>query len=105
MSKNIKPRNDNGQPHGLWESYRDNGSLNFKGNYVNGQRHGLCESYHSDGQLDCKGHYVKGMRHGYWESYYNSSGHVCYKGYYDMGKEVEYDVNVDTPSKEMFPIY
>jgi antitoxin component YwqK of YwqJK toxin-antitoxin module len=62
--------NENGERHGYWEEYYDNGKLAYKGNYVNGKRHG------------------------YWESYY-SNGELYYKGFYDMGKEVDY--NPDEP--------
>ena len=41
-----------------------------------------------------KGDYVNGKRHGYWEVYYDN-GQLCYKGYYDMGKQVDY--NPDEP--------
>jgi antitoxin component YwqK of YwqJK toxin-antitoxin module len=80
MNKNIRPLNNNGQPHGYWEVYYLNDNLWYKGNYVNSQRHG------------------------YWEHYF-TDGEVYYKGYYDMGKEVDYVVVIDTPSKEMFPIH
>ena len=35
---------------------------------------------------------VNGERHGYWEYYY-SDGQLMHKGYYDMGKEVDYNPN------------
>jgi len=79
-SKNIEPRNSKGKAHGLWKTYYRNGKPEFKGHYDNGNRHG------------------------YWEDCYDD-GDVFYKGYYDMGDRVDYVVLIDTPSKEMFPIY
>jgi antitoxin component YwqK of YwqJK toxin-antitoxin module len=104
MNKNIEPRNNKREQHGLWEKYWSNGQLEYKGNYVNSQRHGYWEEYYYDGRLEYKGNYVNNQQHGYWEHYF-TDGEVCYKGYYDMGKKVDYEVNVDTPSKDMFPIY
>ena len=88
--ENIKPYNEDGEQHGYWESYYDNGQLSYKGNYVNGNRHGYWESYFSDGQLNYKGNYVNGKQHGYWDSYWDN-GELDYKGFYDMGKEVSYN--------------
>jgi antitoxin component YwqK of YwqJK toxin-antitoxin module len=104
MSKNIKSYNDKRQSHGYWEVYWGDGKLRFKGNYVNGKRHGCWEHYYHNGQLEYKGNYVNDDRHGYWEVYHYN-GDVFYNGYYDMGKKVDYEVVIDTPSKEMFPIY
>ena len=58
---------ENGNRHGLWESYYDNGQLYFKANYVNGKEHGYWESYYDNGQLFYKGNYVNGEPHGYWD--------------------------------------
>ncbi len=38
--------------------------------------------------------YVNGEPHGYWEAYY-SDGDLDYKGYFDMGEQVDY--NPDEP--------
>jgi len=45
MIKNKKPRNDKGQPHGLWEVYYD-GRLWFKCFYYNSKRVGYEEWYY-----------------------------------------------------------
>ena len=104
MSKNIEPINDKGQRHGYWEYYHPNGTLMYKGNYVNGNRYDYWESYYGNDKLEFKGNFFNGNRHGYWESYC-SNGDLFYKGNYDMGKVVNYEVNVDSSPKEMFPIY
>jgi antitoxin component YwqK of YwqJK toxin-antitoxin module len=56
--EDITPRNENGERHGYWEWYYDNGQLSYKGNYVNGKLHGYWESYYSNGQLAYKGFYI-----------------------------------------------
>jgi antitoxin component YwqK of YwqJK toxin-antitoxin module len=45
-TKNISPRNNKGQRHGLWERYWDDGDLMLKGFYNNGKRVGYSEWYH-----------------------------------------------------------
>jgi antitoxin component YwqK of YwqJK toxin-antitoxin module len=57
-NKNIKPRNENNQPHGYFEYYYDNGELYYKGNYVNGIRHGYWEGYNYNGELENKTYHI-----------------------------------------------
>jgi uncharacterized protein len=57
-NKDITPYNEQGQPHGYWESYYDDGQLEYKGNYVNDKRHGYWEDYWSNGQLRDKRYYI-----------------------------------------------
>jgi len=83
--------NEKGEKHGYWESHYSNGKLWYKGNYVNGNRHGYWESHYSNGKLWYKGNYVNGEEHGYWEEYYSNGNLLRYKGYYDMGKRVDYN--------------
>ena len=47
MKRNKKPRNNKGQPHGLWELYfrRD---LFYKGHYINGQEIGFWIDWYDD---------------------------------------------------------
>lgn len=45
MSKDIKPRNDKSQPHGVWELYFTNGKLMSKKYYLNGNLVGYAEWY------------------------------------------------------------
>jgi antitoxin component YwqK of YwqJK toxin-antitoxin module len=98
MEKNKEIRKDNlinlfdenGNRHGYWESYYENGELSYKGNYVNGNRHGYWEYYWYNGNLWYKGHYVHGEEHGYFEEYHYN-GELLYKGFYDTGNRVEYN--------------
>jgi len=43
MKKNIKPRNDKNQPHGLWEYYWGNGELGYKCVFINAKKNGIDE--------------------------------------------------------------
>ena len=38
--QDIKPKNNNGQKHGLWISHFNNKSLYYKGYFINGVRYG-----------------------------------------------------------------
>jgi len=57
-NKDIRPYNENGEPHGYWEDYFSNGQLCYKGNFVNGKEHGYWESYYDNGQLRNKTYYI-----------------------------------------------
>lgn len=76
-----RPKNEKGQPHGLWEGYYSNGVCAFEGTYVNGLRDGLCIERWSNGNFDEKGEYHKGKAVGLHESYW-CEGKLHYKGHY-----------------------
>ena len=78
----------NGKKEGSWESYYDNGQLDFKGDYKNGEMDGSFEGYFTTGQLHIKGNFKNGEKEGYWESY-NPDGSVDEKrtGTYKNGAE------------------
>ena len=55
MSKDINPRNDKGQAHGLWISYWGNGLLADKGVFANDKRTGVWVFHaYTDGELGAK---------------------------------------------------
>jgi antitoxin component YwqK of YwqJK toxin-antitoxin module len=85
----INLYNVNGNRHGYWEYYYDNGNLSYKGNYVDDIKHGYWEYYWSNGNLFYKVNYVDDIKHGYWE-YYWSNGNLMYKGTYVDGKQHGY---------------
>ena len=64
--KDLKPINKKGQPHGYWETYYNNGQLNYKGSYVNGLKDGYWESYWPDGTLHAKGKFRNNAKVGLW---------------------------------------
>ena len=43
--------NEQGEKHGPWESYYENGKLSSKENYVNGKQNGLWEHINENGRL------------------------------------------------------
>ena len=59
----------NGKRDGFWESYYENGQLNWKGNYKNDNLDGPWEYYHKNGQLSFKGNYVDGKEEGSFEHF------------------------------------
>ena len=61
--------NNNGEKHGPWEVYYNNGKLNYKVGYINNLCHGLCEIYWDNGQLQFKGEYMMGTEIGFWYEY------------------------------------
>lgn len=54
--------NENGEFHGYWEVYWDNGNLFYKGIYIHGERHGYWELYYDNGELWYKGNYYMGKK-------------------------------------------
>lgn len=68
--KNIEPRNADGKPHGYWETYNYDGTLNFKGHYKNGNAIGYCVRNWSTGFPSIKCTYgLDGNCIGYRECY------------------------------------
>lgn len=56
--------NANGQKHGPWEQYYENGQLHFRGFYMNGIFHNFFECYTQDGNLHLKGNLIKKISNG-----------------------------------------
>jgi antitoxin component YwqK of YwqJK toxin-antitoxin module len=77
--QNKTPKNEQGNRHGYWKIYWDNGQLSHKGSYINGTRFGCHEDYYYDGRLYYKGNYINDDRHGYYE---DDWGHKMIKRYY-----------------------
>lgn len=75
----------NGEKHGLWKYYYNNGHFWYEGTHKDGKRHGLWKWYLQNGQRHTKGTYRDGLKHGLWKYYY-ISGHLWYKGSYRDGK-------------------
>ena len=59
--KNKNPRNNKGQPHGLWIYHFSNGIVWYKGQFINNIRHG----YWID-NFGRKHRNVNNIRYGYW---------------------------------------
>jgi antitoxin component YwqK of YwqJK toxin-antitoxin module len=56
--KDIKPFNDKGQKHGLWEVYYSKGKLMYKVLYHNGKEVGYEEYYLYTGKSSNKTYYI-----------------------------------------------
>ena len=78
--KNILPRNDKGQVHGLCFRYHDNGALYRRYERKNGIPVGYWEWYGDDGALWTHGNYINGNRDGLWRWY--SDNAIINKEYY-----------------------
>lgn len=63
----MNQHNENGERHGYWESYWENGVLDYSGTYFNGVRHDYWESYFIDGTLYFKMKYEYGRPVGFSE--------------------------------------
>ena len=64
--KDITPFNEEGEPHGYWESYYSNGQLYYKGNYVNGEKNGYWEVYYLGERIMHRGNYINDEEVGLW---------------------------------------
>ncbi len=76
-----------GQRHGLWEHYRDNGSLDSKGTYDYGLRHGKWRFYHPNGQLASEGNFDLGHEHGHWTMFDENGDRTAHGEFIDGQKE------------------
>ena len=70
MTHTTNQKDPQGRPHGVWEDYRPDGTLMWRGHWLHGEPHGLSEWYHPDGHLMQRGHYHHGTPHGLWEDYH-----------------------------------
>ena len=76
----------NGDEHGRWEYYYDNGQLEMVETYNHGWPSGVWETYYENGQLESKGNYnSEGYENDIWEAYFEN-GQIQYKGEYKNGK-------------------
>ena len=57
-TKNITPKNNNRERHGLWKTYNYNGDLWFKRFYNNGKEVGYEEYYSYNGILSRKRYHI-----------------------------------------------
>ncbi len=80
MPTDITSYNAEGQAHGLWELYYDNGNLSYKGTYINGLRHGYWERYWPNGKFGLVTNYLNGKVGLYIA--YHSSGVLAEKKFY-----------------------
>lgn len=105
LSKDITPYNDNGEMHGYWEEYFNNGKLKYTGTYVNGKKHGSFSFYYPTGEEYKTGTYVKGKKHGVWCEYYTYQN-LAFKENFINGKEIGYEefYRINRISEKLFNI-
>ena len=59
MQQNKTPYNEQGQSHGYWEIYNDNGTLWIKTNYINGFEFGYEQFQWTNGYEDEYRYYAR----------------------------------------------
>ncbi len=62
--KFISNINDEGQLHGLYTIWYDNGQIEFKASYRDGRRHGRATRWRKDGSKQSDRGYKRGLYHG-----------------------------------------
>ena len=92
---------ENGDEHGEWKYYFENGQLEMIETYNHGWPSGLWASYYENGQLESQGNYnSEGYENGLWETYFEN-GKLNYKGEYINGMPVkEWIISFDDGSLE-----
>lgn len=86
--------NEQGQRHGPWEWYYQNGDLWYKANFENGKQNGLFEQYFDNGQIQHIGHQKDDKLFGIWR-HYNRGGKLHTVRKMRKGVEVELYVNYE----------
>lgn len=75
--------NSNGEKHGLYEEWWENGQLAMRVNYVNGEYNGLYQEWWENGQLKSNCIYCNGQKEGVWQSWNRSGNRICDLTYID----------------------
>ena len=87
----------NGERHGSYKSYYENGQIELECNYINGELDGIYKSYFINGQIETDCNYINGKKHGLYKTYFingqietdcnyiNGKKHGLYKTYYVNG--------------------
>lgn len=57
--EDIRPRDENGDPHGYWEIYYINDELWYKGLFIHGERDRLFEYYAPNGEIRNKQYRIR----------------------------------------------
>ncbi len=81
MKEQMNQRDAEGRRHGLWEDYRSDGTVQWRGHYHHGKQHGLWEWYRSDGTLRWREHLHHGVKKGL-ETEWDTQGRITDKWYH-----------------------
>ncbi len=76
-----------GELHGVWVAWHENGARNTIGSYRHGERDGLWMRWWEDGALDDVSDWRNGKRHGVYRSYH-PTGFLHSDGRYEEGDRV-----------------
>jgi antitoxin component YwqK of YwqJK toxin-antitoxin module len=60
----------NGERHGSYKSYYENGQIELECNYINGELDGIYKSYFINGQIETDCNYINGELDGIYKSYF-----------------------------------
>lgn len=71
-----------GEKHGTWTSWYDNGNKWSTGQYTNGVNDGIIITWHENGQKYYEGHFTAGARTGIWR-FWDEQGELI--------KEIDYN--------------
>ena len=96
---------EDGKKDGPYETYYENGQLEYKGSYKDGELDGLFETYYENGELRSKLSYKNGEWDGPWEYYYengNLKERVSYKDGEQEGLFEYYDKDGKSSSKKTY---
>jgi antitoxin component YwqK of YwqJK toxin-antitoxin module len=74
----IEGKTVNGERHGMWKSYYENGLKWSETSFNMGQKSGLTTTYLEDGMMRYKGQYYNDERTGEW-LFYDSLGYIMKK--------------------------
>jgi hypothetical protein len=80
MTEALNLYDSNGERHGVWEKYHEDGTLMWRGYYLHGKLHRV-EWHYPDGTPRWRGNYLHGNQHGVSERY-KEDGTLWMKNYF-----------------------
>jgi antitoxin component YwqK of YwqJK toxin-antitoxin module len=97
----------NGQPHGTYKGWHENGQPQLEINYHNGELHGSFKTWYENGKPSSEANYVNGKKHGIYKEWYN--GQLQYECNYHNGQPhglcKSWDIYDNTICTETFYIH
>ena len=68
-AKKLEGQLVNGERHGNWKAYYENGLLWSEGSYWHGKRRGFSSIYYNTGKVKMEGNYANDLKVGMWKVY------------------------------------
>jgi len=78
----------NGNKHGIWKQFFDEGGIKSEGAYYGNYLNGVVKHYYPNGKIKTKGNFEKRKKEGAWIEY-NENGEETHKNYYKKGKKLQ----------------